>query len=148
MTQVDALWQPELTVIPGNVCNAYQGVNDISADRLGVACSVCGRSSEGAVLRCSSSHCSVAFHPLCARNAGQYLAVKETGNKTSYKAFCTQHSQQARAKDREMGLGIEVLSVIKLSVMVSVQPIVWCCRQVGCAAGYTMCSARQAWLHT
>ena len=106
--QVDALWQPELSVIPGNICNAYQGVPDISADRLGVACAVCGRSSDGAVIRCSSSHCSVAFHPMCARNAGQYLAVKEVGNKIVYKAFCGQHSQQARNRDRELGLAIEV----------------------------------------
>lgn len=107
---MDALWQPELSVIPGNICNAYQGVPDISADRLGVACAVCGRSSDGAVIRCSSSHCSVAFHPMCARNAGQYLAVKEVGNKTVYKAFCVQHSQQARNRDRELGLAIEVRS--------------------------------------
>lgn len=108
MHEVDALWQPELSVIPGNICNAYQGVPDISADRLGVGCAVCGRSSDGAVIRCSSSHCSVAFHPMCARNAGQYLAVKEVGNKTVYKAFCGQHSQQARNRDRELGLAIEV----------------------------------------
>ena len=110
--QVDALWQPELSVIPGNICNAYQGVPDISADRLGVACAVCGRSSDGAVIRCSSSHCSVAFHPMCARNAGQYLAVKEVGNKIVYKAFCGQHSQQARNRDRELGLAIEVYSCL------------------------------------
>ncbi|KAA6425122.1 MAG: hypothetical protein FRX49_04618 [Trebouxia sp. A1-2] len=108
MHEVDALWQPELSVIPGNICDAYQGVPDISADRLGVACAVCGRSSDGAVIRCSSSHCSVAFHPMCARNAGQYLAVKEVGNKTVYKAFCAQHSQQARNRDRELGLAVEV----------------------------------------
>ena len=45
---------------------------------------------------------------MCARNAGQYLAVKEVGNKTVYKAFCGQHSQQARNRDRELGLAIEV----------------------------------------
>ncbi|DBA86261.1 TPA: hypothetical protein ACH3X1_005761 [Trebouxia sp. C0004] len=108
MHEVDALWQPELSVIPGNICNAYQGVPDINADRLGVACAVCARSTDGAVIRCSSSHCSVAFHPMCARNAGQYLAVKEVGNKTVYKAFCGQHSQHARNRDRELGLAIEV----------------------------------------
>ena len=108
VVQVDALWQPELSVIPGNICNAFQGVANIGADRLGVACCVCGRSSDGAVIRCSSSHCSMAFHPLCARNAGQYLAIRQTGNKYCYKAYCGQHSQQARAKDGELGLSIEV----------------------------------------
>ena len=108
MVQVDALWQPELSVLPGNICNAFQGVANIGADRLGVACCVCGRSSDGAVIRCSSSHCSMAFHPLCARNAGQYLAIRQTGNKTSYKAYCGQHSQQARARDAELGVSIEV----------------------------------------
>ncbi|KAL0036723.1 hypothetical protein WJX79_007552 [Trebouxia sp. C0005] len=67
MHEVDALWQPELSVIPGNICDAYQGVPDISADRLGVACAVCGRSSDGAVIR-----------------------------------------QQARNRDRELGLAVEV----------------------------------------
>lgn len=106
--QVDALWQPDLNVIPGNLCNAYQGLESISADRVGVPCAICCRSSEGAVIRCSASHCTAAFHPLCARNAGHYLTVRETGSKTLYKAFCAQHSNQARARDRDMGIGVEV----------------------------------------
>ena len=108
--QVDALWQPDLNVIPGNLCNAYQGLDSISADRVGVPCAICCRSSEGAVIRCSASHCTAAFHPLCARNAGQYLTVRETGSRTVYKAFCAQHSNQARAKDRELGIGVEVFT--------------------------------------
>lgn len=108
--QVDALWQPDLNVIPGNLCNAYQGLESISADRVGVPCTVCCRSSEGAVIRCSASHCTAAFHPLCARNAGHYLTVRDTGSKTVYKAFCAQHSQQARAKDRDLGFGVEVVT--------------------------------------
>lgn len=106
--QVDALWQPDLTVLPGNLCNAYEGLEGISADRVGVPCAVCCRSSEGAVIRCSATHCSAAFHPLCARNAGHYLTVRETGSRTLYKAFCAQHSNQARARDRDLGIGIEV----------------------------------------
>ena len=51
---------------------------------------------------------------MCARNAGQYLAVKEVGNKTVYKAFCGQHSQQARNRDRELGLAIEVYSCARI----------------------------------
>lgn len=107
--QVDALWQPDLHLLPGNVCNAIQGVNDIGSERVGVKCSVCER-SDGATIRCSQGHCSVPFHPLCARNAGQYLSVHPTGNKTVYRAFCANHSQQARNKDRELGISIEVLS--------------------------------------
>ena len=106
--QVDALWQPDLHLLPGNVCNAYEGLENISADRVGVKCVICER-SDGAVIRCSQGHCSLAFHPLCARNAGQYLSVYPTGTKTVYKAFCAHHSQQARNKDRELGISIEVV---------------------------------------
>lgn len=108
--QVDALWQPDLNVIPGNLCNAYEGLESISADRVGVPCAVCCRSSEGAVIRCSASHCTAAFHPLCARNAGHYLTVRDTGSKMVYKAFCAQHSEQARAKDSDLGFGVEVIT--------------------------------------
>lgn len=105
--QVDALWQPDLHLLPGNVCNAVQGLEGITSDRVGVKCSVCER-SDGAVIRCSQGHCSVPFHPLCARNAGHYLSVHPTGNKTVYRAFCANHSQQARNKDRDLGISIEV----------------------------------------
>ena len=108
--QVDALWQPDLNVLPGNLCNAYQGLESISANRVGVPCAVCCRSSEGAVSRCNAAHCTTAFHPLCARNAGHYLTVRDTGSKTVYKAFCAQHSHQARAKDRDLGFGVEVVN--------------------------------------
>ena len=106
--QVDALWQPDLHLLPGNVGNAYEGLENISADRVGVKCVICER-SDGAIIRCSQGHCSIAFHPLCARNAGQYLSVHPTGTKTVYKAFCAHHSQQARNKDRELGISIEVM---------------------------------------
>lgn len=108
--QVDALWQPDLHLLPGNVCNAIQGLEGISSERVGVKCSICER-SDGAVIRCAQGHCSVPFHPLCARNAGHYLSVHPTSSKTVYRAFCATHSQQARNKDQEMGISIEVLLV-------------------------------------
>ena len=62
---------------------------------------------------------------MCARNAGQYLAVKEVGNKTVYKAFCAQHSQQARNRDRELGLAVEVYSCTLILSCYALQSRVW-----------------------
>ncbi|KAL6751515.1 PHD-zinc-finger like domain-containing protein [Haematococcus lacustris] len=65
---VCALWQPETSVIPGNICEAVAKVNRIPADRWHQACGVCSR-RQGAVMRCAASHCKATFHPLCARRS-------------------------------------------------------------------------------
>lgn len=51
-----------------------EGRAGVKSERRGALCGVCG-SRKGAVVRCGQGHCSSAFHPLCARNAGLYLAV-------------------------------------------------------------------------
>lgn len=41
-----------------------------------------------------------AFHPLCGRRAGQYLASRpNAAGRMHYKAYCGLHSEQARRKD-------------------------------------------------
>ena len=51
-------------------------------------------------MRCKAGHCTCAFHPLCARNNGQYLATREGPlGKPAYRIYCPQHSQAQREKD-------------------------------------------------
>ena len=72
-----------------------------AAWRWGVPCGLCQR-NEGAIVRCSTSHCAASFHPLCARNAGLYLAVRGDlgAPRTQYRAYCSMHSEPQRRKDQ------------------------------------------------
>ncbi|KAK9811508.1 hypothetical protein WJX72_005018 [[Myrmecia] bisecta] len=97
--QVCALWQPEVTVRSANACEVVGGKANIKPDRWTDLCSICRR-PYGAIIRCNLGHCAAAFHPLCARNAGQYLAVREVVSKATYRAYCSLHSELQRAKDR------------------------------------------------
>jgi len=41
----------------------------------------------------------VTFHPLCARNAGCYLAIRQSAGKAVYRCYCLNHSESQRRKD-------------------------------------------------
>ena len=69
------MWHPETSVRPGGACAAIEGRAGVKSERRGALCGICG-SRKGAVVRCGQGHCGSAFHPLCARNAGLYLAVR------------------------------------------------------------------------
>ncbi|KAK9810852.1 hypothetical protein WJX73_002323 [Symbiochloris irregularis] len=98
--QVCALWHPETSVQSGSACNAVEGKSQIKAERWGRPCSVC-RQTHGAVVLCSTPHCSVAFHPLCARNSGCYLARRPGPHGTLlHRAYCRQHSEVQQERDR------------------------------------------------
>ena len=99
--QVCAMWHPEMRVHPSGACQSIEGKSLIKADRWGRVCTLC-RQSHGAVVRCNLGHCSSAFHPLCARNAGLYLAIRPgAGNSPSvYRIYCSLHSGPQRDKDR------------------------------------------------
>ena len=100
--QVCGLWHAETTVQDTAACAAVEGVICIRADRWGTDCMVC-HSQEGAVIRCNAGHCTSAFHPLCARNNGQYLTARESNTgQAMYRAYCPVHSSAQRAKDLEM----------------------------------------------
>lgn len=109
--QVCALWVPDLKVRAGAGAEAVEGVASIKPERWGVPCTLCG-SSRGVVLRCNAGHCTLPFHALCARNAGNYLAIRAGPgkNQLSYRAYCAQHSDSQRRKDLDSSLaGAEVL---------------------------------------
>lgn len=50
-------------------------------------------------MTCNQSNCNVAFHPLCARNAGCYLAVRQSSGRVLYRVYCLNHSESQRRKD-------------------------------------------------
>ena len=87
-----------------------EGVAALPRERWGVACVAVRPDAAGVALRCNAGHCSLAFHALCARNAGLYLAVRgDPGKQQAYRAYCVQHSQMQRRKDAEgPGAGSEV----------------------------------------
>ena len=41
----------------------------------------------------------MTFHPLCARNAGCYLAIRQSAGKAVYRCYCLNHSESQRRKD-------------------------------------------------
>ncbi len=94
-----AQWVPDVRVARGGECCAVEGVLALPAERWGVPCALCGLAA-GVALRCNAGHCGVAFHALCGRNAGQYLAARgEPGRAQSFRAYCGQHSAPQRRKD-------------------------------------------------
>lgn len=101
LMQVCGLWHLETSLLPIPACAAVDGVGDVRADRWEVQCSVC-HVQEGAVIQCNSGHCATAFHPLCARNNGQYLTAREgSAGRIVHRAYCTPHSSAQRSKDME-----------------------------------------------
>ena len=51
------------------------------------------------VMQCNFEHCSGAFHPTCAREAGLYMSVRvDRAGQFQYRAFCGTHSVLQRAK--------------------------------------------------
>lgn len=70
----------ETSLLPGNICEAVEGVQDIPNSRRTIPCDLCQR-QEGAVLRCSygNGNCSKNFHFLCARREG--LATMKASQK-------------------------------------------------------------------
>jgi len=54
---------------------------------------------DGATIACNQSTCNVTFHPLCARNAGCYLAIRQSAGKAVYRCYCLNHSESQRRKD-------------------------------------------------
>jgi hypothetical protein len=99
--QVCALWVPDVKVRQTPACEAVEGVSGLKPERWGVPCSIC-HSTRGVVLRCNSGHCTLPFHALCGRNAGQYLAVRPAaGKQLAYRAYCALHSETQRRKDLE-----------------------------------------------
>lgn len=54
---------------------------------------------DGATVTCNQSNCNVAFHPLCARNAGCHLAVRQSNGRVLYRVYCLNHSESQRRKD-------------------------------------------------
>ena len=54
---------------------------------------------DGATITCNQSNCNVTFHPLCARNAGCYLAIRQSAGKAVYRCYCLNHSDSQRRKD-------------------------------------------------
>ncbi|GAX72793.1 hypothetical protein CEUSTIGMA_g248.t1 [Chlamydomonas eustigma] len=93
------LWHPEAAVLPGNVCRAVHSRAAIKADKFALQCMVC-QLPHGAVVKCSYGQCQNAFHPLCGRRTGQYIAARAgAGGRASYRSYCAHHSDMMRQRD-------------------------------------------------
>ncbi|KAK9858469.1 hypothetical protein WJX84_005081 [Apatococcus fuscideae] len=102
--QACAMWHPEAHVRNEPGARVIEGVpGSIRADRW-TQCSICNR-SDGAVVRCNYGHCATGFHPLCGRNVGLYLALREGGSKPTPRVYCCMHSDIQRRKDQQPGMG-------------------------------------------
>ncbi|KAM7514976.1 hypothetical protein LguiA_004559 [Lonicera macranthoides] len=75
-------------------------------------CHIC-RHKHGVCIKCFYGHCQSTFHPSCARSAGLYMNVKNTGGKLQHKAYCEKHSSVERAKAESQKHGPEDLKGLK-----------------------------------
>ncbi|KAL6766486.1 hypothetical protein ACKKBG_A36210 [Auxenochlorella protothecoides x Auxenochlorella symbiontica] len=92
---VCALWTPETYLTQEGVVAGLEGVR---LDR--ATCAICGQAS-GSVVTCNASGCAYAFHPLCARNLGLYLAARVDGQgRPQYRIYCAVHSAREQEKDQ------------------------------------------------
>ena len=106
------MWHPEARVRNEPGARVIEGVpGSIRADRWS-PCSICNR-SDGAVVRCNYGHCATGFHPLCGRNVGLYLTLREGGSKPTPRVYCCMHSDIQRRKDLQTGMG-KVRSTVHL----------------------------------
>ena len=60
-------------------------------------------------MRCNAGHCATAYHPLCGRNNGQYLAIREgpAAGRSVYRSYCALHSEAQREKDLGHAIALE-----------------------------------------
>ena len=113
------MWHPEAKVRNEPGPRVIEGVpGSIRADRWS-SCSICNR-SDGAVVRCNYGHCASGFHPLCGRNVGLYLAMREGGSKPIPRVYCCLHSDIQRRKDQQTGMGKVSLSAVVLGILLAI----------------------------
>ena len=81
-----------------------EGINRISRERAQLVCSICGVKGGGCV-QCSSRHCSIAYHPYCAQQAGYLLTSDEKGGQFMYLSYCKSHTQKKNDRKPKMNGG-------------------------------------------
>ena len=81
-----------------------EGINRISRERAQLVCSICGMKGGGCV-QCSSRHCSIAYHPYCAQQAGYLLTSDEKGGQFMYLSYCKSHTQKKNDRKTKMNGG-------------------------------------------
>jgi hypothetical protein len=97
--QACAMWTPELYLRPGEGPAVVDGLDNVKPERLGLACVVCGV-KDGAPVQCSHGQCQHAFHVLCARNVGLYLAARnDSQGRPQFKVYCAVHGPTQQEKD-------------------------------------------------
>ena len=86
-------WTPEVTVVDVDRMEPIANIKSVQMERWELTCSIC-RQSMGAGIQCTE--CFTAYHPLCARMAGYYMEIRETGGKRAgaaleYVSYCDKH---------------------------------------------------------
>jgi len=97
--QACAMWTPELYLRPGEGPAVVDGLDNVKPERLGLNCVVCGV-KDGAPVQCSHGQCQHAFHVLCARNVGLYLAARnDSQGRPQFKVYCAVHGPSQQERD-------------------------------------------------
>ena len=100
-----------ITAVPEAYCEmrgtaedrAFVGqTSGVDAERWELQCELC-KIPHGAPVQCSAGNCYLAFHPLCARAAGQVTAFDPTGR---MHVFCASHSAPRHAATRALALDV------------------------------------------
>lgn len=101
-------WMPETFIDDIKTMEPVMGIGDIDKERNALTCSVCKKRGCGPCIQCVFGHCAVAYHPICAFNAGDHTMqiktrIGEEG--CQYLSYCVKHSKvigaSASGKKRE-----------------------------------------------
>jgi len=86
--QMCALWCPDTahSLIEHPTMEPVSNVGAVSRKYRDLKCSLCG--DRGCCVQCSHPACTVAFHPICGRDAGMKMLLS---NEKGLVAFCSEH---------------------------------------------------------
>jgi hypothetical protein len=71
-------WMPETFIDDIKTMEPVMGIGDIDKERNALTCSVCKKRGCGPCIQCVFGHCAVAYHPICAFNAGDHTMQIKT----------------------------------------------------------------------
>lgn len=93
-------WLPEMYVPEHHTDKTlYCGLDTALAERSALTCSICKKKG-GACIQCSYGNCTVAYHPLCCRDANYRMEdVIESGTESlTHASYCPKHARMALSR--------------------------------------------------